>query len=221
MEMANAITLFRLTLLFGLVGMAYEAPPAWQLMDAPLLLVVIGLDGLDGWVARRRGESSAFGAVFDVAADRVVEVVLWLVLADLGLVPIWVAILFVTRGVLVDSVRYARIAGGGGVFDMRSRLGRFLVAGRFMRGLYGALKAATFGWLFLLQPWPSLAPARWSVWAPLLEPVTAGLVYGSVLVCLLRGVPVIAEFVLAADLFGGLRAPGKPVRYDLPSRPTA
>src|SRR5690606_14078308 len=106
----------------------------WQLLDPPLLLLIISLDGLDGWVARRRGETSLFGAVFDIAADRVVEVVLWLVLADLGLVPIWVAILFVTRGVLVDSIRYARIASGGGVFDMTSRIGRFLVAGRFMRG---------------------------------------------------------------------------------------
>lgn len=221
MEMANAITLLRLTLLFCLVGMAYWAPPAWQLANAPLLLVVIALDGVDGWVARRRGESSAFGAVFDIAADRVVEAVLWLVLADLGLAPIWVAILFVTRGVLVDCVRYARIAGGGSVFDMRSRIGRFLVAGRFMRGLYGTLKAATFGWLFLLQPWPSLAPARFAEWAPLIEPITGGLVYGSALVCLLRGVPVIAEFVLASDPFGRLRAPGKPVRYDVPSRPIA
>ena len=213
--MANAITLFRLALLFVLVAMAYWAPPLWQLAEAPLLLIVIALDGLDGWVARRRGEASAFGAVFDVAADRVVEAVLWLVLADLGLVPIWVAILFVTRGVLVDSVRYARIAAGGGVFDMRSRLGRFLVAGRFMRGFYGTLKAAAFGWLFLLQPWPRLGPALWAEWAPVLQPVTDGLVYAAVFVCLLRGVPVIAEFVLAADLFGRLRAPAKPVRQSV------
>lgn len=210
--MANAITLLRLMLLFLLVGMAYWAAPHWQLMDAPLLLLVIALDGLDGWVARRRGETSVFGAVFDVAADRVVEAVLWLVLADLGLVPIWVAIVFVTRGVLVDSVRYARIAGGGGVFDMRSRVGRFLVAGRFMRGFYGALKAVTFGWLFLLQPWPRLDPALWAAWEPVLAPVTAGLVYASVVVCLVRGVPVVAEFALAADLFGW-RAPAKRVRY--------
>lgn len=219
--MANAITLARLALLFVLVGMAYWASPQWQLLDPPLLLLVISLDGLDGWVARRRGETSMFGAVFDIAADRVVEAVLWLVLADLGLVPIWVAILFVTRGVLVDSVRYARIAAGGGVFDMKSAIGRFLVAERFMRGFYGALKAVTFGWLFLLQPWPSLDPASWAAWSPALAPVTAGLVYASVLVCLVRGVPVIVEFVAAADPFGRLRPPAEPVRYDLPSRPTA
>lgn len=217
--MANAITLLRLALLFLLVAMAYWAAPRWQLVDAPLLLLVIALDGLDGWVARRRGEASAFGAVFDVAVDRVVEAVLWLVLADLELVPIWVAILFITRGVLVDSIRYARIAGGGGIFDMRSAVGRFLVASRFMRGLYGGLKAVTFGWLFLIQPWPRLDPASWTAWAPVVEPATAALVYVCVLVCLLRGVPVIAECVAAADLFRGLRSPAKPPRLDLPQRP--
>lgn len=217
--MANAITLLRLTLLFVLVAMAYWAAPRWQLLDAPLLLLVIALDGLDGWVARRRGEASVFGAVFDVAVDRVVEAVLWLVLADLELVPIWVAILFVTRGVLVDSIRYARIAAGGGIFDMRSALGRFLVAGRFMRGFYGGLKAVTFGWLFLIQPWPRLDPGSWAAWAPMVEPATMALVYACVVVCLVRGAPVIAECVAAADLFRGLKAPAKPARFDLPHRP--
>jgi CDP-diacylglycerol--glycerol-3-phosphate 3-phosphatidyltransferase len=216
--MANAITLFRLTLLFVLVGMAYWAPPPWQLLDPPLLLLIIALDGLDGWVARRRGETSLFGAVFDIAADRVVEAVLWLVLADLGLVPIWVAILFVTRGVLVDSIRYARIAAGGGVFDMNSGLGRFLVAGRFMRGFYGALKAVAFGWLLALQPWPLLHATSWNEWAPLVAPVTAALVYGCVAVCLLRGAPVVIEFVQAADLTGRVRSPAKPGGYDLTGR---
>lgn len=216
--MANAITLARLALLFVLVAMAYWAAPRWQLLDPPLLLLIISLDGLDGWVARRRGETSVFGAVFDIAADRVVEAVLWLVLADLGLVPIWVAILFVTRGVLVDSIRYARVAAGGGVFDMTSAIGRFLVSGRFMRGLYGALKAVAFGWLLLLQPWAQLHPASWGDWAPVVAPVTAALVYGCVALCLLRGVPVIAEFVQSAGLFGRMRAEAKPAGYDLTRR---
>ena len=45
--MANSITLLRLGLLFVLVGMAYWASPQWQLLDPPLLLLIIALDGLD------------------------------------------------------------------------------------------------------------------------------------------------------------------------------
>ena len=95
--MANLITLSRFLLLFVLVALAVQAPPTWQLVDAPLLVLIITLDGIDGYVARRRGEASAFGSIFDIVVDRVVENVLWIVLAYLSLVPPWVAIVFITR----------------------------------------------------------------------------------------------------------------------------
>lgn len=193
--MANLITLVRLVLLFVLVAMTYRAPPEWQLLDAPLLLLVIGLDGIDGWVARRRGETSAFGAIFDIAADRTVEYVLWIVLADLGFVPIWVALVFVVRGTVVDAIRYGAVLEGESPFGMmRSRWGRMLVAGRFMRGFYGVLKALAFALILLLQPLDVLAPAWWAPWREATWLLADGLVLASVAVCLLRGVPVIAEF---------------------------
>jgi CDP-diacylglycerol--glycerol-3-phosphate 3-phosphatidyltransferase len=178
------------------------APPQWQLANAPLMFLIIALDGLDGYVARRRGEVSAFGAIFDIAVDRVVENVMWVVLANLDLVPLWVAIVFITRGSLVDSIRYSAIKQGDTAFGMmRTAWGRFLVAGRFMRGFYGALKAATFGWILLVQPWPQLDPASWSAWSDYAGFVSALLIHASVIVCLARGIPVVLEFILSSDLF--------------------
>jgi CDP-diacylglycerol--glycerol-3-phosphate 3-phosphatidyltransferase len=201
--MANLITCARLALLFVLVFLAYRASPDWQLLNAPLLLLIIALDGVDGYVARRRGEASAFGAILDIAVDRVVENVLWLVLAHLGLVPIWVAIVFITRGCVVDSIRYAAAVRGETAFGMmQSRWGRLLVASRWMRGFYGALKAATFGWIFLMQPLPQVAPELWAAWSGLLEAVTAVLVDASVFVCLVRGAPVVIEFVHRSGVLG-------------------
>ena len=202
--MANLITLFRCLLLFVLVAMAYWATPRWQLLDAPLLFLIIALDGVDGYVARRNNETSVFGSIFDIAVDRVVENVLWIVLAHLGLVPVWVAIVFIVRGIFVDSIRYAAITEGETAFGMMwSRLGRFLVAGRFMRGFYGTLKAMTFGWVLLVQPWPALDPASWSQWSETVGIVTGVLIYASVAVCLIRGVPVIAEFLVVQRVFSG------------------
>ncbi|GBE10997.1 CDP-alcohol phosphatidyltransferase [bacterium BMS3Bbin12] len=195
--MANLITTARFLLLYLLVWMAYRAPPAWQLLDAPLVVVIFVLDGIDGYVARRRGESSLFGSVFDIAVDRVVENVLWLVLGDLGLVPIWIAILFVTRGFLVDSIRSRGAARGETPFGMmRSPLGRFLVAGHFMRGTYGVVKATAFAWLLMIQPWPMLFPALWAQWSGVLQGIGHGLAYLAVLFSLARGLPVMAEFAL-------------------------
>ena len=201
-DMANLITLVRFLLLFLLVALAYWAPPHWQLVDAPLLVLIIALDGVDGYVARRRGEASVFGSIFDIAVDRVVENVLWIVLGHLGLLPMWVAIVFIVRGGIVDSIRYGAISGGETAFGMmRSPMGRFLVASRTMRGLYGAVKAATFGWLLFLQPWPRLDPALWAQWSEAAAPITYALVFVSVFLCLLRGFPVVAEFVVAQKVF--------------------
>ena len=196
--MAHLITLGRFFLLFVLVAMAYRAPPAWQVINAPLLLVIIALDGLDGYVARKRSETSVFGSIFDIAIDRVTENVLWVVLGHLDLVPIWPAIVYITRGSVVDSIRYTAISRDQTAFGMmRSPWGRFIVAGRFMRGFYGALKAVTFGWVFLIQPWPELFPELWAASSAELETVTAVLVPASVSVCLLRGAPVVIEFLMA------------------------
>jgi CDP-diacylglycerol--glycerol-3-phosphate 3-phosphatidyltransferase len=192
------ITSLRFMLLFLLVAMIYLAPEPWQLLNPVLLILIIALDGLDGYVARRRGESTLFGSVYDIAVDRIVESTLWIVLADVGLVPLWVALVFITRGVLVDSIRGQAAAYGIGAFEMmRSPLGRFLVAGRLMRGVYGAIKAIAFAWILLFQPVPAMWPGWWGVWADSVQAVTAVLVFAAVAMCLVRGVPVVIEFYLA------------------------
>lgn len=199
--MANLITLLRFLLLFVLAALALRAAPVWQQINAPLIVLIIALDGLDGYVARRRREASAFGSIFDIVVDRVVENVTWLVLAYTHLVPISVAILFITRGVVVDSIRYRAVSEGKTVFGMMwSRIGRALVASRTSRGLYGAIKLAAFGWLFLIQPWPALHPDLWSTWSDTIELVSDGLVTAAVVMCLARGIPVVVEYLWAEGI---------------------
>jgi CDP-diacylglycerol--glycerol-3-phosphate 3-phosphatidyltransferase len=200
--MANLITSTRLSLLFVLVLMAYHAPPMWQLVEAPLVLLIFLLDGLDGYVARLRQETSIFGSIFDVAADRIVEIVLWIVLADIGLVPVWVAVVFVVRGNIVDAIRFGALSQGVVPLGMfRSSWGRLIVAGRGMRAAYGGLKAVTFAWLFALQPWPNLFVDSWGTWAAPATAFAAALVYASVAFCILRGAPVVIEFLGDARVF--------------------
>ena len=109
--MANIITLTRFIMLFILVALVYTPKPALQLINAPLLALIFILDGVDGYVARKRRETSLFGALFDIAADRVVENVLWLVLVDLDIIPVWVAIVFLARSFVVDSIRSQGASG--------------------------------------------------------------------------------------------------------------
>ena len=199
--MANFITFIRLILLFVLVLSIYWADPSWQRANMPLLVLIMVLDALDGWIARKFHESSLFGAVFDIAADRIVETVLWVVLAHIGLVPIWAAIVFIVRGNIVDTIRNSSAASRGvAPFDMmQSPLGRLLVGGRFMRGFYNTAKIVTFGWVLMIQPMPAVYPDYWADVGPWAGAVTMVLVWLSVILCLVRGVPVVIEFLVAPD----------------------
>jgi len=209
--MANLVTLFRLILLFVLVVMAYQTRYPWiQLANMPLLVIVIALDAVDGVVARMFKESSMFGAIFDIMVDRVTENVLWIVLADLRYIPVWVAIVFITRSLIVDSIRSQGIKQGKTPFgQIMSRSGQFLVSGRFMRAFYGTLKVVTFGWIFLLQPWPVLWPGFWANNSRYFTVATSILIYLTVAVCILRSIPVIAEFVVVHKVFSYVKIPHK------------
>jgi CDP-diacylglycerol--glycerol-3-phosphate 3-phosphatidyltransferase len=195
--MANLITLSRLLLLIVVVAIAYQPPSWWQLVNVPLLILVFATDGFDGYVARKRNEASLFGAMFDIAGDRIVELTMWIVLADLGLVGIWVPLVFVIRGTIVDTIRASQTTSRqqSPFAMMETPLGKWLVAGKFMRIFYAVLKATAFCWLLLVQPLPGVAPAFWASWGGALKLVGDLLVYLSVAICILRGLPVVMEFI--------------------------
>lgn len=195
--MANLITLSRLLLLIVVVAIAYQPPAAWQFVNVVLLILVFVTDGLDGYVARRRNATSLFGALFDIAGDRIVELTMWMVLADLGVVPVWVPIVFVIRGTIVDLIRasHSRRAGESPFAMLATPLGRWIVAGRFMRIFYALLKATAFCWLLFARTFAAAFPGRWAEWGGLLDGVGVVLVYLSVLTCILRGAPVVLEFI--------------------------
>lgn len=212
--MANLITFARLLFLFALLAAVYWAPPLWQLFNPFLLLVLIALDAVDGIVARARQEASQFGAAFDIAVDRSVELVLLVALGHLALIPIWVAYVFIVRSVMVDTIRYVAITEGLDPFSATQHpVGRFLVASRFMRGLYGTAKALAFAWVLLLQPLTHLIPEQLAPWTAATGIVTMSLVYTIVSLCLLRGIPVVVEFLVKSGQLRPawrVRSPGVP-----------
>lgn len=194
--MANLITLARLLLLIAVVLIAYQPYSYWHFVNVALLILVFVSDGLDGYVARKRNEASVFGAMFDIASDRMTELTMWIVLVDLDIVAVWVPLVFIIRGTIVDTIRASQVTTERQMpFSMlQTSVGKWLVSGKFMRAFYAVLKATTFCWLLLIQPLPAMWPEVWAPWMWLLEGIGAVLVYASVLVCLLRGLPVVWEF---------------------------
>ena len=208
--MANLVTLSRLVLLLLVVWLSYLPPSPWAFASFFLIIFIFVSDGLDGYIARKRNETSLFGALFDIAGDRIVELTLWIVAADTDLVPIWVPLVFIIRGVIVDTIRSSdAVSRGVAPFSlMRSPLGKFIVAGKFVRTLYAVVKASAFAGLALQRPFPVVFPELWSHVGETLTGLTYFFVYTSVVLCVARGLPVIAEFVHSqkGDI---LKRPGK------------
>ena len=201
--MANLITLVRVALLFVTVGLLYLRQPWAAFTAAALTVVVFVSDALDGYVARKRGRADTAGAVIDIAGDRVVENVYWVVCAHLNLVPVWAPLVMLLRSFAVDAVRSLALAEGKTAFGektmMESRLGLWLAASRFHRALYGGAKVVAFVYLLIqygLLLWVEQDPARFAGWDarwPLIVGIGQGLALFSVLYGLARGAVVIYD----------------------------
>jgi phosphatidylglycerophosphate synthase len=102
---ANYVTMIRGALVALAAAMLVEPPAAaiaWWVVGATACLAV--LDGLDGWLARRTGLASAFGARFDVEVDALLILVLSLFVWRHDKAGAWV--------IACGLMRYAFVAAG-------------------------------------------------------------------------------------------------------------
>lgn len=196
--MANAISLSRFPLLILIVILLYAPDPAWKLVSVFLLIVLILLDTVDGMVARARHEVSVMGSVIDIMTDRSVELVLWVVYAHLGLIPVAIPIICIIRGTVVDSLRNMHVSEGTAPFKtMQTKLGKWLVGSPTMRTSYAVSKLLSFvilaltNALFAYALQGQVAPQTPQTWLV----VGNVLAWISVAFCLTRGLPVIIEAV--------------------------
>jgi phosphatidylglycerophosphate synthase len=104
---ADVVTLFRGLGVCFLAGLALQALTGDLARHGVLAMIIMGmlcltLDGVDGRVARARGETSAFGARFDVETDAAMLVVLSVAVAGLGIAGWWV--------LAIGTMRYGYVA---------------------------------------------------------------------------------------------------------------
>ncbi len=197
--MANWITIGRVALLFFAVALLYTDNAGIIVLAGVLLAIVFLGDAVDGWVARWQGSTSKLGAVLDIAGDRVVENVLWVVFAHLNVIPVWAPLIVLTRSFTVDSVRAAMLERGltpfGDTTMMRSPVTAFLTSSRASRAYYGWSKALAFVLLAGLYAWQidSDMVLSWIYDVDLFRGLVWFLVYSSLAICVIRGLPVIFD----------------------------
>ena len=74
-----------------------------------VFVVAMATDQIDGWLARRRGTSSALGKLLDPVADKVLVLAALVMLVGAGVAPAWMIALIVVREVLVSGLRLAAV----------------------------------------------------------------------------------------------------------------
>ena len=188
--MANLVTIIRFPLLLIYILLMYFGGSKGILICTPLVLVIFLLDTVDGYIARIRGESSLLGSALDIATDRTVELVLWIMFADLKLIPVLLPLIAVVRGVVVDAIRTVGVSQGIAAFDqVKHPVSRFVVSSRFMRDFYGVAKGTAFV-LLTLSLWMKVTQYNlyWIYYA-------VALIFAWVTIALnvIRGFPVLVQ----------------------------
>jgi CDP-diacylglycerol---glycerol-3-phosphate 3-phosphatidyltransferase len=148
----NKITLLRVAV--GFTAVSLFGRGAWANFAAVALTVTsIALDALDGHLARRKNLATPVGAQIDILGDRMIENVYFTYFAVVGMVSLWLPVFFFARGAATDFLRglaaRSGYSGWGANAIVQTWWGRALVASRFSRGAYAAMKCLCFCYLGL------------------------------------------------------------------------
>ncbi len=118
----NRITALRFVLalsLFGILAVWVEKDPAQHrrvwLVAFWLFVVTAATDFLDGWLARRDNQVTAFGRIADPFVDKVLILgaMIFLIAMPESLLPAWMVVVILAREFLVTGIRgYVESEGG-------------------------------------------------------------------------------------------------------------
>jgi cardiolipin synthase len=110
LNLPNLITLLRILLIPLIVGIFYF-PDAWlsyggkNIAATGVFIFAAITDWLDGYLARKLNQMSAFGAFFDPVADKLVVIGALIVLLYLNRVDMVVALIIVGREIAISALR--------------------------------------------------------------------------------------------------------------------
>ncbi|MGQ0545902.1 MAG: CDP-diacylglycerol--glycerol-3-phosphate 3-phosphatidyltransferase [Betaproteobacteria bacterium] len=106
----NLVTLSRIVLIPLIIGL-YYVPEEWlsyygKNVAATVVFILAALtDWLDGYLARRLNQTSAFGAFLDPVADKLIVVGALIALLYLGRVDMLVALIIIGREIAISALR--------------------------------------------------------------------------------------------------------------------
>ena len=129
MNLPNYITISRIfsvpILLWLLSGNVFSSRNGEKELAASALFILASItDGLDGYLARRRGQVTTIGMLLDPLADKLMIAAAFISLVQFNprIVPAWIAVIIIGREFLVSGLR--SIAASEGFTIQASELGK-------------------------------------------------------------------------------------------------
>jgi len=126
----NLLTWTRILLIPLFVGVFYAPghlfPEPEQNLIATVIFVIAAITDLfDGWLARKLGQTTAFGAFLDPVADKLMVAAALIVLVQLGRVDAIIAIIIIGREITISALREWMAKIGASRNVAVSMLGKF------------------------------------------------------------------------------------------------
>lgn len=123
-NLPNALTLFRIFLVPFLVVVLLTKFTGREFVGLSIFLVAAITDFFDGWLARRRNQTTKMGALLDPIADKLLTSAAFISLVEMDPrhVPAWMVVIIIGREFAVSGLR--SIAAQQGVTIAASPLGK-------------------------------------------------------------------------------------------------
>jgi CDP-diacylglycerol--glycerol-3-phosphate 3-phosphatidyltransferase len=123
-NLPNTLTLFRIFLVPFLVVVLLTKFSGREFVGLGIFLVAAITDFFDGWIARRRNQTTRMGALLDPIADKLLTSAAFISLVEMDPqhVPAWMVVIIIGREFAVSGLR--SIAAQQGVTIAASSLGK-------------------------------------------------------------------------------------------------
>src|SRR5580765_153615 len=143
-----------------IVGVFYLplGEPTRNLVATVLFIVFAATDWLDGFLARRLNQTSAFGAFLDPVADKFLVCASLLVLVHLNRTDVFVALIIIGREIAISALREWMAQIGAGKSVAVHMVGKVKTVVQMVAIPFLLYHGSLFGAI------PTLAWGRWLIW---------------------------------------------------------
>jgi len=146
----------------------WQDPRGTQEILASILFVLASItDGVDGYLARKRGQITTMGMLLDPLADKIMVTgaIIALVAYIPDIVKVWIAVVIIGREFLISGLR--SIAASEGFTIQASDLGKLKTVVQIVFVVSAILAHHwyqwEFGWLIIPVRWAAIAAAYFAV----------------------------------------------------------